>query len=202
MTDGKVHALPIEEKEKGVRLEDLRIDQDYKEILKDQEDVLEITPKKPHRQEILQVHPNWQFVTYLLDWREISELYLVMQSIWPYIADECKKVVLFLYVTNAGRYGLWPIKLPEDGDSLDSYSKTARRAAELCMGEWRRVYTDRRIRQYKTRATELCESLPAPQWPDLSDEQLIGLAFEDRIISSLDHPILKSLGIGHDSSEE
>jgi len=36
-------------------------------------------------------------------------------------------------------------------------------------------------------------SIPEPIWPDLSFGEILRVAFKDRIIRSLDHPVVKRL---------
>jgi hypothetical protein len=36
-------------------------------------------------------------------------------------------------------------------------------------------------------------NLGDPQWPDLSFEELIRLAFHDKLIDDIDHPVIKDL---------
>jgi hypothetical protein len=40
---------------------------------------------------------------------------------------------------------------------------------------------------------EAVAAFPEPQWPDMSLQKVLAMAFKDRFIDSLDHPVLKRL---------
>jgi hypothetical protein len=40
---------------------------------------------------------------------------------------------------------------------------------------------------------EAMGKLPEPEWPDLTFEQILEIAFRDRFISDLNHPVLRRL---------
>jgi len=40
---------------------------------------------------------------------------------------------------------------------------------------------------------EAAGNIPDPEWPDLTFKEIVGLAFKDRVVSSLDHPLVKRL---------
>ena len=41
--------------------------------------------------------------------------------------------------------------------------------------------------------TEAADTIPDPEWPTLSFQELLRIAFRDRLIDRLDHPVIKRL---------
>jgi hypothetical protein len=59
------------------------------------------------------------------------------------------------------------------------------------MKSWIRVKANMRLRAYEVFQAE--NSIPDPEWPDLSFDAITRIAFKDRVITSLDHPVVKRL---------
>jgi len=64
-------------------------------------------------------------------------------------------------------------------------------AATLAAGKWVRVQANMSLGAYDV--YEAAGQWAAPDWPDMPFQQLLKIAFKDRFISGLDHPILKRL---------
>jgi hypothetical protein len=59
------------------------------------------------------------------------------------------------------------------------------------MGGWVRIKANRDLGAYETWEAE--SVMAEPVWPELSFQQLIKIAFRDRIIADIDHPVIKRL---------
>ena len=59
------------------------------------------------------------------------------------------------------------------------------------MTSWVRVKANMSLRAYEIFEAE--STIPDPIWPDLSFEEIYRIAFKDRLIRSLDHPVVKRL---------
>ena len=69
--------------------------------------------------------------------------------------------------------------------------RSAREAAELAMQRWLRVKANMNLGAYEMAAAG--STMSEPEWPDVSFQEIIRLAFRDRLITSLDHPVIKRL---------
>jgi hypothetical protein len=98
---------------------------------------------------------------------------------------------LYLAIDRQGVPFLWPIRLPDsDGRDLDWY-RSAREAAAEAMKRWVRVTANMKAGAYDI---FVAESVTAePNWPDFTLQELIKIAFKDRLITSLDHRVLQRL---------
>jgi hypothetical protein len=64
-------------------------------------------------------------------------------------------------------------------------------AATLATGKWVRVAANMSLGAYDV--FEATADLPAPDWQDVPFQQLLSVAFKERFIKSLDHPVLRKL---------
>jgi hypothetical protein len=88
----------------------------------------------------------------------------------------------------AGDEGLWPLKLnPPDGKS-NNWNTSALNILELAeSGKWVRIVsTKKHYRHQQSKKT--FEQVP-PKFTNRSFKDLIGIAFKDRIVTTLDHEI-------------
>jgi hypothetical protein len=69
--------------------------------------------------------------------------------------------------------------------------RSALEGAQLAMRRWVRLQANRTGGTYDVRVTSA--TLPEPEWPDITFERLLEIAFADHIIDRLDHPVLRRL---------
>ena len=66
---------------------------------------------------------------------------------------------------------------------------TASQAADLARSSWLRIKADMALGGYQIHLAE--GTLPDPVWPDKTFQQLLTIAFRNRIIDGSDHPIIR-----------
>ena len=67
-----------------------------------------------------------------------------------------------------------------------AWHTSAAEAAEKAMRYWVRINADTDLGAYKI--TVASGAIPDPEWPNLTFEELLTIAFRDRMVSSLDSP--------------
>ena len=77
-----------------------------------------------------------------------------------------------------------------DGRTND-WHVSAATAAQQAMKKWIRIKSNMSLRAYEIFEAEA--SIPDPIWPDLSFDAIYRIAFKDRVIRSLEHPVVKRL---------
>jgi hypothetical protein len=149
--------------------------------------------RKPHRQEFVRVHPdeNMRLETALLEFREERQSYLVDPALWPTLPGEATPKSLYTAVTIQGVIMLWPVRLPDENGRLDDWNTAAHEAAKRAETQWVRVVANMALGAYDI--FEAMGQFPDPAWPDLTFQRLLEIAFRDRFIDSLDHPVLRRL---------
>lgn len=162
------------------------------------EKILTTVPvKRPGRDQFFRVHSGSEFTldTYVLEHESDMDhtTYLVAPSLWPQLADHLRKVRLFTAIDKRGNVFLWPAKLPTaDGNaSARSWQQSALHAAEQAKTLWVKIQGNKPIGAYDIIVAK--GDLGDPSWPDHSLQELIKIAFRDRFIESLDHPVVREI---------
>jgi hypothetical protein len=117
--------------------------------------------------------------------------YIVDNEIKKQKADEedtIRPVLFVRYVTMAGDEGLWPLKLDRTDGKSNDWNISARRIMELAAtGKWVRIVSMKKHYRHQL-STKTMEEVP-PKFSDRPFKTLIDMAFEGRVIDSLDHEI-------------
>jgi len=72
-------------------------------------------------------------------------------------------------------------------------------AAEAARGHWVRIQSNMSAGGYDVFMAAECPA--TPEWPTLSFHELLRIAFKDKYIDGLDHPVLKNRGGRSDVSQ-
>lgn len=149
--------------------------------------------RKPNRQEFVRVHPDpaMRIETLVLDFKAEGMTYLVDPEIEPAIPGECTAKMLYLAVTRQGAVLLWPVRLPDDQGNLDPYNSAAHQAALIAETKWTRIAANKGAGTYDI--YEALDQLAEPEWPEMSFERVLEMAFKARYIDSLDHSVIRKL---------
>jgi hypothetical protein len=157
--------------------------------------LLTVPVRKPDRSWWVRTHadPDYRLETAVIELKEDRETYLVAPALRPELATESTLSPRAL-VTTINRQGvlfLWPIKLPGADGRLDEWSRSALDAADRAATGWVRVQASMALGAYEVWQTTA--PTPDPEWPATSFRDLLRIAFRDRLIDSLDHPVLRKL---------
>ena len=171
----------------------LRLPTDFTAEVMTRKVITTIPAKKPGAQDFFRIHPaeTFQLATVVLVDAEDRETYLVDRNIWGNLATEVVPKLLVTYLTKSGVLGLWPIRLPDSDGRLDAWNRSALEGAELARGSWVRMTSNRALGAYEFHVAS--GDLGEPEWPDLSFEEIVKIAFKGKFIDSLAHPLLKKL---------
>ena len=118
------------------------------------------------------------------------ETYIVDLVAVPELQGECFFATVFVAISRTGVLFMWPVKVPRDGKILGWHTSAAM-AAQCAMKGWVRVKSNTDLGAYEISEAE--GSIPDPIWPELSFDEIVRIAFKDRVIRSLDHPVVKRL---------
>ena len=171
----------------------MRLDQNFSEAIGVKKQITTIPIRKPNRQDFVRVHSDesYRIQTAILEIKEDRENYLVAPQLWQELPSETTAKVLYMAINRQGVIFLWPVRLADESGRLDNWNRSAHKAAQIAMDEWVRVASSRALGAYEI-FTPTGE-LPDPEWPEISFEETLKIAFGDYQITSLDHPVLKRL---------
>jgi hypothetical protein len=173
-------------------LDALRLDQDFAAALGKR--VLTTVPvRKPGKQDFIRVHESeaYRIETCLLELKDDREFYVVAPALWPDLANELTPRVLFTCVNRQGVVFLWPVRRPDSTGRLDSWSSSALTACAAARAGWVRVSANMSLGGYDVFAAS--GELSQPEWPAMSFQDLLRLAFHGRFINNHDHAVLRRL---------
>jgi len=149
--------------------------------------------RKPNRQEWFRVHrdQDMRIDTLLLEMRDERLTYLVAPDIAPAIPGEAVAKTLYTTITRQGVVLLWPVRLPDEHGRLDDWNAVAHEAALRAETKLIRLAANMAAGTYDV--YEALEQIAEPEWPGLSLERLLEMAFKDRYVDNFDHPVIRRL---------
>ena len=148
--------------------------------------------RKPNRHEYFRVHPapEMSLVTTVFLDKEENETFLVAPGMRQALVGETRPVLLTTAITTQNVVMIFPVNLPVDGRAIP-WHETARGAAERAKQDWIRMASDKQLGAYRIYKAE--GELSEPVWPAQSFSELLDIAFRDRIIKQMDHPVVRRL---------
>ena len=149
--------------------------------------------RKPNRQEFIRVRPEeeYQYSTWVLELKETREYYLIDPDLWQVLPGEIVPKVFLTTINKQGVLTLWPIRLPGEDGQLDPWNVSAMEAASLAQAQWVRVAANMSLGGYETFIAT--GDFAEPEWPELSMQKIMDVAFKGRYVDSEDHPVIQRL---------
>jgi hypothetical protein len=172
----------------------LRLSQDFATAVGVRKVLTTVPVRKPSREWFVRTHPDpaYWLRTAVLELKEDRETYLVAPELRPALTGEAtfSPRLLITAVNRQGVLFLWPLKLPGPDGKLDTWNQSARDAADMARTQWVRVTANMSLGAYEV----VTASYPVePEWPALSMKEILKVAFRDKLISTLDHSVLRQL---------
>jgi hypothetical protein len=179
---------------RGDPFEDLtaiRLGQDFDAELGVKRLITRVMVRKPDRQEWFRVRsgPEWRVEVSALEFREDRDWFLVLPAVRSVLLSDQLAVRLHLAINRQNQPFLWPIKLPTDG-RRNPWLETAADACAEAERRWVRMVPGRGCYDV---FTATAPDLPDPEWPDETFNDLLRLAFADRLVDRPDHPVVQRL---------
>lgn len=171
----------------------LRLGADYSAGLGVKKVISTIPVRKPGKQEWFRVRPGeeWRIQTAIFEAEEGREIYLVDRALWTDLAGEIHPALLLVCVNRSGDLFLWRAKLPGEDGRSNTWTESALRIAAAAERQWARMVANMGAGHYEH--FEPATGLPDPEWPALTLPEILRIAFRDRFITALDHPLVRQL---------
>jgi len=171
-----------------------RLDQSYADTVGVKKLLTTVPVRKPGRQDFVRVHPDPMFrltPAATIEVKEDREIYLVTPTMAQVLPGEFSTVTLFTAINRQGTLHIWPVKLPNPDGRQNEWHRSAAEAAERAMRKWVRVTSSMSLGAYEI--FEASGELPDPVWPECSFQEILKIAFRDRIVDRPDHPLVQKL---------
>jgi hypothetical protein len=172
-----------------------RLDQSFAEHAGGEKLLTTVPVRKPGKEVWFRTHPDQDFrlATPVIELKDQKETYLVARPLWEELMGEPTfvKKLLIPAITRQGDLFLWPIRLPSSDGSLDDWNQSALEAAREASTRWTRLVSNMSLGAYVVIVGP--DPQKEPTWPDKSLEEIVMIAFKNRIIETLDHPVIRQL---------
>jgi hypothetical protein len=149
---------------------------------------------KPNRQDFVRLHPDPAYrltSAAIIELKDERETYLVSSDMAEQLPGEFSVATLFLAINTQGVIRLWPVKLPGPDGKHNEWHRSAAEAANRAMDGWVKVAANTSLG-----ANEIFQArgaLAEPVWPNVSLEDILKIAFSQRFVDSVDHPLVRRL---------
>jgi hypothetical protein len=195
MTTLKAIPIPIDpgEAPDPFNLDTPCLSQDFTETAGVKKLLRTVPARRPGSQDFVRVHPQPDYRRNLLciDLKDDRECYVVRPEMAAQLVSEAVAKTIYTAITRQGVVFLWPVAIPATDAKTNEWWRSAREAAELAMTCWIRVKADMNLGAYQMYKAE--GQIPDPEWPELPYQELLRIAFKDRLIDRVDHPVILRL---------
>jgi hypothetical protein len=174
-------------------LSQLRLDQNFVETAGVKKLLTTVPVHKPNPQDFVRVHedPKFRETLAVIELKEDRELYLVPPAVANELPGEFFMACLYTAINRRNVVFLWPVRLPGSDGKILEWHRSAAEAAERAMGTWIRVKANMDLSAYEI--FEASKAVSEPKWPAVSFNELLRIAFRDRLIRDFNHPVVQRL---------
>ena len=162
-------------------LEEHKIEDDDDEDA-EAEEIISIRVRRPAKKDFIRAHRTYQFTAYIIE--DEDETYYVAPSMRQLLKDEdvpMRKVVLVPYINKRRSIFLWAITTTE----IEDWHATAMKAVQVARERWIRIASKKETTSYIYRVAK--RDYGEPEWPALSLNEMLDLAFGNRYVDSPNH---------------
>jgi hypothetical protein len=178
------------------KLESLRLNPSFAERAGVKKLRTTVPVRKPNKQDFVQVNPDPAYRNNfaMIELKDEREEYLVIPEVAEQLPGEIVFKTIYTVINRQGVVSLWPVRLPTPDEKQNAWWDSAREAAEKAMTMWLRVRADMSLGAYEMSTPER-DDLADPDWTKVEEsfEELLRIAFRGRLVTNLDHPVIKRL---------
>jgi hypothetical protein len=158
--------------------------------------IQQILAGRPGQQSFFRVHPDptYRMAFAMVDMKDGAdrEDYIVVRDLVPLLPGEYIYKMLYTTIDRQGVIRIWPVRIQGEDDRRSLWYQSAHEAAERATTKWVRIKANMSGGFYDISVSEA--ELPEPDWSQVAPfKDLLHRAYRDRVIDSLEHPVLKRL---------
>jgi hypothetical protein len=189
-------AQPPEEPEDEIEPfdpENLKIDQSKLDVgISSKPIYTTLAVRKPKKAEWFRVHPSDEFKTRIafFEDEEEREIYAIVPAVSEQLEPyDYKTATMYLCINRQGVPFLWPVKQSGVDGKPMRWFDSANDAVKEARKHWIRIRADADSYVMYTTTIEI----PEPTWPEGTMRDMLKLAFRERIVKDMEHPIILQL---------
>lgn len=171
----------------------LRLPQNFGETLGVRKAITRVPVRKPNKTDFFRVRPGdeWCYQTMVLEIKDEGETYIVSQALWNTIPELLRPAMLHVAIDRRNNVFLIPIPLPSEDGRRNSWHQSLADIVDEAEDKWVRTAANKFVGAYDAYIAE--SKLLEPEWPDMTLEEILKIAFRDKILDSVDHPVIRQL---------
>lgn len=187
MTDNIKPMIP------GFDLDALRLPQNFGEALGVKRLITRVPVRKPLKTEFFRVRAGeaWRFQTMILELKEEGETFLLAPAVWDAVPELLRPAMLHTAIDRRNNVFLIPVPLPGPDGRRNPWHQSLAEVVAMAETKWVRSVANKHVGGYDMLVAET--ALPEPEWPDVTFQELVQIAFRERLIQSADHPVVTQL---------
>ncbi len=174
-------------------LNTLRLPANYGATLGVKKLLTNIPVTKPKKAQFFRVHAadDMTFNAMILEQKESRETYVVLPDVAQHLSELVRPVQIHAAIDRQNNVLLIPVPLPGEDGTRNPWHESLAQAVDLAKSKWLRISANMHTGGYDVFQAEA--SLPDPEWPEHTMDDLIQVAFRGKIITSLEHAVVQSL---------
>ncbi len=178
---------------KKLDLNALRLPQNFGENLGVRKVLTHVPVSKPSSDRFFRVHPSIakQFDAFIYEDKATKDVYVVMPGLAEVFGRLARPVILHLAVDRRGNPFLIPVPLPSANGSRNPWHESLAQAVDKAKKDWVRIASNMSAGVYDVYVATA--TLPPPDWPDKSIDEIVQIAFDGKIVETVDHPVVQGL---------
>jgi len=169
----------------------LRLSQNFGQTLGVKKVLTTVPVAKPSKDRFFRTHgsQDWVYPAWLLEDETKGETYIASEEVASLLGSLVRAVELYTVIDRQNNLSLVPVPLPGAKGVRNSWHESRLQAVIRARSVWLRISSNDATKGYDI--FEATASLPEPNWPDITLDELLEIAFRGRILATGDHPVVQ-----------
>lgn len=171
----------------------LRLPQNFGEDLGVRKVLTHVSVGKPNSDRFFRTHPSikMHFEALTYEDKATKDVYVVMPELAEVFGRLARPVTLHLAVDRRGNPFLIAVPLPSSNGTRNPWHESLAQAVDKAKKDWVRIASNMAAGVYDVYVATA--TLSPPDWPDKSIEEIVQIAFNGKIVDTVDHPVVQGL---------
>lgn len=176
-----------------INLDAIRLKPSYGESIAVRRHITRVSVRKPLKTEFFRTMPDdsWLLNTVLLEVKEENEIFLFTRDAYDLLPELQRPATLYTAVDRNGNPFLIPVPLPGPDGRRNAWHQSLELVVLKAQEKWVRCVANMSAGGYDMLVAEA--ALTEPEWPDMSFEEILAMAFRGKVIDGPDHPVVRKL---------
>lgn len=177
----------------GSVINQLRLPADFTKNFGTKKILTNVPVGRPSKEKFFRVHPDLEMTIEVvtLELKDLGETYVVAPDVADILGSLVRRVRLYLAVDRAANPMLIPVPLPDADGNQNKWHASLEQALMHAKKDWIRISANKSLGSYDVH--QAMGRLAEPVWPSLTLDQLVEIAFRDRIVFDESHPIVHTV---------